>query len=52
MPYPLKENNAYLAETDSGWAVIDLGIDIPGTRELWEVAVVMVSPCSAQNDCT
>lgn len=39
MPYPLKENNAYLAETDDGWAVIDLGIDIPQTRELWETAI-------------
>jgi len=41
MPYPLQENNAYLAETDDGWMVIDLGIDIPGTRELWKTAVAM-----------
>lgn len=39
MPYPLKENNAYLAETVNGWAVIDLGIDIPQTRELWKEAI-------------
>lgn len=39
MPYPLKENNAYLAETDNGWAVVDLGIDIPETRELWKEAL-------------
>jgi len=39
MPYPLKENNAYLAETEKGWAVIDLGIDIPQTRELWNAAI-------------
>ena len=39
MPYPLKENNAYLAETDNGWVVIDLGIDIPQTRDLWKDAI-------------
>lgn len=39
MPYPLKENNAYLTETDDGWAVIDLGIDVRETRLLWEEAV-------------
>ncbi len=39
MPYPLKENNAYLAESDEGWAVIDIGIDIPQTRELWSEAL-------------
>lgn len=39
MPYPLKENNAYLAESDDGWTVIDMGIDTPQTRELWEYAL-------------
>ncbi len=39
MPYPLKENNAYLAESSDGWTVIDLGIDIPQTRELWSEAI-------------
>ncbi len=39
MPYPLQENNAYLAETDNGWAVIDLGVDLARTRELWHAAV-------------
>ncbi len=39
MPYPLKENNAYLVESDNGWAVIDLGIDIEETRELWKEAL-------------
>lgn len=39
MPYPLQENNAYLAETGNGWAVIDLGIDLPQTRELWAEAI-------------
>jgi glyoxylase-like metal-dependent hydrolase (beta-lactamase superfamily II) len=41
MPYPLRENNAYLTETDDGWAVIDLGIDIQETRELWEEALII-----------
>lgn len=39
MPYPLAENNAYLIETSQGWAVIDVGVDLPSTREVWQLAV-------------
>jgi glyoxylase-like metal-dependent hydrolase (beta-lactamase superfamily II) len=39
MPYPLAENNSYLIETGSGWAVIDVGVDLPATREVWSQAV-------------
>ncbi|MGE5371863.1 MAG: MBL fold metallo-hydrolase [Solirubrobacterales bacterium] len=38
MPYPLAENNAYIIETSDGWTVIDVGIDLPMTREVWEKA--------------
>lgn len=39
IPYPLAENNAFLVESQDGWTVIDVGIDLPTTRELWERAV-------------
>jgi len=39
MPYPLAENNAFLIETSDGWAVIDVGVDLPATREVWQMAL-------------
>lgn len=39
MPYPLGETNVFLIESGSGWAVIDVGVDLPGTREVWQQAV-------------
>lgn len=39
IPYPLAENNAFLIETNRGWSVIDVGIDQPLTREVWEMGV-------------
>ncbi|MGE5396942.1 MAG: MBL fold metallo-hydrolase [Chitinophagales bacterium] len=39
MPYPLGESNSYLIETSEGWVVIDVGVDLPSTREVWEKAV-------------
>ncbi len=39
MPYVLKESNAYLVETTDGWAVIDVGVDLPSTREIWTKAI-------------
>jgi glyoxylase-like metal-dependent hydrolase (beta-lactamase superfamily II) len=39
IPYPLQENNAYLIESSNGWSVIDVGIDLPLTREVWEMAL-------------
>jgi len=35
MPYPLATSNSYLVEVDQGWAIIDVGVDLPMTRELW-----------------
>jgi len=39
MPYVLGESNAYLMETTDGWAVIDVGVDLPATRDIWKKAV-------------
>lgn len=40
MPYPLAENNVYLFEADEGWIVLDVGVDLPDTRRLWELALL------------
>lgn len=50
IPYPLAENNAYLIETNTGWSVIDVGIDQPLTREIWEMAVKEVGISFRQID--
>lgn len=39
MPFPLKENNCYLAESDVGWAIIDTGVNIEINREIWKAAL-------------
>lgn len=39
MPYPLGESNSFIIENSPGWAVIDVGVDIPSTREVWELAL-------------
>lgn len=39
MPFPLRENNAYIAETPHGWAVIDTGVNIPENQERWLAAL-------------
>jgi len=39
MPYPLAENNAFLIESSDGWVVIDVGVDLPTTREVWQLAL-------------
>lgn len=39
MPYPLGETNVFLIESGHGWSVIDVGVDLPGTRLVWEQAV-------------
>ncbi|NLW90910.1 MAG: MBL fold metallo-hydrolase [Syntrophomonadaceae bacterium] len=39
MPYPLAENNVFLTESSEGWSVIDIGVDLPRTREVWEKAL-------------
>lgn len=42
MPYPLGETNVFLAESSDGWSVIDVGVDLPTTREVWEQALKTV----------
>ncbi len=39
MPYPLADNNVYLIETSDGWAVIDVGVNLESTCDVWELAV-------------
>ncbi len=39
MPFPLKESNCYLAESDEGWTVIDTGVNIPLNRDIWTKAL-------------
>lgn len=39
MPYPLGETNVFLIEASDGWVVIDVGVDLPSTRLVWEKAV-------------
>lgn len=36
IPWPLAESNSYMIESNDGWTVIDVGVDIPGTRTIWE----------------
>lgn len=39
MPFPLKESNCYLAESNEGWTVIDTGVNIPLNRDIWTKAL-------------
>ncbi len=39
MPFPLKENNCFLAESDSGWAVIDTGVNLEQNRDIFAAAL-------------
>lgn len=39
MPYPLGETNVFLIESSEGWVVIDVGIDIDSTRQVWQQAL-------------
>jgi glyoxylase-like metal-dependent hydrolase (beta-lactamase superfamily II) len=39
MPYPLAETNVFLSDTSDGWAVIDVGVDIQSTRDVWQQAI-------------
>lgn len=50
IPYPLAENNVYLIESNHGWSVIDVGIDLPTTRDIWEMAVKEVGISLKQID--
>jgi len=35
MPFPLRESNVYIAESDKGWVVIDTGVNIQENRQRW-----------------
>lgn len=39
MPFPLKESNCYLADSNEGWTVIDTGVNIPSNRDIWTNAL-------------
>ncbi|HOQ08931.1 MAG TPA: MBL fold metallo-hydrolase [Syntrophomonadaceae bacterium] len=39
MPFPLRESNAYIAESDEGWVVIDTGVNIPENQYRWTQAL-------------
>lgn len=36
MPFPLQENNCFLAESDNGWIVIDTGVNIDQNKDIWQ----------------
>jgi len=42
MPFPLKENNCFLAETEQGWAVIDTGVNCEENREIFKAALAAI----------
>ncbi|NLB53306.1 MAG: MBL fold metallo-hydrolase [Syntrophomonadaceae bacterium] len=39
MPFPLRENNCFLAESEDGWCVIDTGVNIQQNKEIWQKAL-------------
>lgn len=39
MPFPLRESNAFIAESDQGWTVIDAGVNLKDNRQRWEMAI-------------
>ena len=42
MPFPLKENNCFLAETEHGWTVIDTGVNREENREIFGAALAAI----------
>ena len=39
MPFPLRENNAFIAESDKGWTVIDTGVNTQENQQRWTAAL-------------
>ncbi len=39
MPFPLKEVNCFLAESDEGWIIIDTGVNLESNKTIWEKAL-------------
>jgi glyoxylase-like metal-dependent hydrolase (beta-lactamase superfamily II) len=48
MPFPLKENNCFLTETDDGWMVIDTGVNLQQNRDLFKSALKAIGITFAQ----
>jgi glyoxylase-like metal-dependent hydrolase (beta-lactamase superfamily II) len=42
MPFPLKENNCFLAETDQGWVIIDTGVNREENREILRAVLAAI----------
>ncbi|MDD3852070.1 MAG: MBL fold metallo-hydrolase [Syntrophomonadaceae bacterium] len=42
MPFPLKENNCFLAETEHGWALIDTGVNRKENREVLKAVLAAI----------
>ncbi|HQA06503.1 MAG TPA: MBL fold metallo-hydrolase [Syntrophomonadaceae bacterium] len=39
MPFPLRESNVYIAESDAGWVVIDTGVNVQENQQRWTQAL-------------
>lgn len=39
MPFPLRESNAFIAESDQGWIVIDTGVNTLENQHRWTLAL-------------
>lgn len=39
MPFPLKENNCFLAESDDGWVILDTGVNLQSNKDLLKLAM-------------
>lgn len=39
MPFPLRESNAFMAESEQGWTVIDTGVNTPENQQRWTLAL-------------
>lgn len=39
MPFPLKENNCFLAESEKGWTLIDTGVNLEMNRDIFNMAL-------------
>lgn len=39
MPFPLKENNCFLAESDNGWVVLDTGVNLEQNQAVFTAAL-------------
>jgi glyoxylase-like metal-dependent hydrolase (beta-lactamase superfamily II) len=42
MPFPLKDNNCFLAESDKGWVAIDTGVNMPANQAIWQYVLKQI----------